>query len=113
MRRFLPVLFVVSFLTAIPVFAQEQRIDWDKAQVKVQKLSANVYLLHGVGGNVGAFVSDDGLVLIDCEELQMGPKIEAALKAVSDKPVKYVLNTHWHGDHTGGNAYFGKTAIII
>jgi len=113
MRRFVLLLFVLPFFWAISGTAQEQRIDWDKAQVKVQKISANVYLLQGVGGNIGAFVSNDGLVLIDCEELQMGPKIEAALKAISDKPVKYVLNTHWHGDHTGGNAYFGKTAIII
>lgn len=113
MRRILLVLFVVLFFMGISAFAQEQRIDWDKAQVKVQKLSANLYLLQGVGGNVSAFVSDEGLALIDCEELQMGPKIEAALKAVSDKPVKYVLNTHWHGDHTGGNAYFGRTAVII
>jgi len=113
MRRILLGLFAVSLFTAIPSFAQEQRIDWDKAQVKVQKLSANVYLLQGVGGNVGAFISDDGSVLIDCEELQLGPKLEAAVKSISDKPVKYVLNTHWHGDHTGGNAYFGKTAVII
>src|ERR1700680_2784990 len=113
MRRFVLVLFAVSCFVAISGFAQEQRIDWDKVQVKVQKLSANVYLLQGLGGNVGAFVSDDGLVLIDCEELQMGPKIEAALKNISDKPVKYLPNTHWHGDHTGVNAYVGKTAIII
>ena len=113
MRRILLGLFAISLFTAIPSFAQEQRIDWDKAQVKVQKLSANVYLLQGVGGNVGAFISDDGSVLIDCEELQLGPKLEAAVKSISDKPVKYVLNTHWHGDHTGGNAYFGKTAVII
>jgi glyoxylase-like metal-dependent hydrolase (beta-lactamase superfamily II) len=113
MRRFVLLLLVLPFFLAISGIAQEQRIDWDKAHVKVQKISANVYLLQGVGGNIGAFVSNDGLVLIDCEELQMGPKIEAALKAISDKPVKYVLNTHWHGDHTGGNAYFGKTAIII
>jgi len=113
MRKFLGVLMMLTFLLAFSSRAQEQRIDWDKAQVKVQKISANFYFLQGVGGNVGAFVSDDGLVLIDCEELQMGPKIEAALKDISDKPVKYLLNTHWHGDHTGGNAFFGKTAIII
>jgi cyclase len=113
MRRFAFVLFVLWFFIAISALAQEQRIDWDKIQVRVQKLSANVYFLQGLGGNVGALASDDGWVLIDCEELEMGPKIEAALKAISDKPVKYVLNTHWHGDHTGGNAYFGKTAILI
>jgi glyoxylase-like metal-dependent hydrolase (beta-lactamase superfamily II) len=114
MRRIAHVLLLFSsFVFAISGFAQERQIDWDKVQVKVQKISANVYLLQGLGGNIGAIVSDDGVALIDCEELQMGPKIEAALKAISDKPVKYVLNTHWHGDHTGGNAYFGKTATII
>ena len=87
MRRFVLILFVLSCFVPISGFAQEQRIDWDKVQVKVQKLSANVYLLQGLGGNVGAFVSDDGLVLIDCEELQMGPKIEAALKTIADQAV--------------------------
>jgi hypothetical protein len=113
MRRYAFVLLLLSFFIANAGFAQEQRIGWDKVQVKVQKVSGNVYLIQGFGGNVGAFVSDDELVLIDCEELRMGPRIEAALKTLSDKPVKYVLNTHWHGDHAGGNAYFGKTANLI
>lgn len=111
-------LVALSLLITLSSFAQQQQPDWDKVQVKIQKLSANVYLLQGQGANVGmgniaAHVSDDGIVLVDCELLQLGPKIEAALKTVSDKPVKYVLNTHWHGDHTGGNAYFGRTARII
>jgi cyclase len=113
MRRPVLALIVLTFVFANSDFAQERQIDWDKVQVKVQKVSGNVYLLQGLGGNIGAFVSDDGVALVDCEELQLGPKIESALKTISDKPVKYVLNTHWHGDHTGGNAYFGKTAVII
>jgi cyclase len=113
MRRFRLGFLLLPLFVAFLGFAQEQRVDWDKIQVKVQKVSGNVYLLQGLGGNIGAFVSDEGVALIDCEEVQLGPRIEAALKTLSDKPVKYVLNTHWHGDHTGGNAYFGKTAIII
>ena len=113
MRRFRLGFLLLSLFIAFSSFAQEQRVDWDKIQVKVQKVSGNVYLLQGLGGNIGALVSDEGVALIDCEEVQLGPRIEAALKTLSDKPVKYVLNTHWHGDHTGGNAYFGKTAIII
>jgi cyclase len=112
--------YLVALWLVLPFssVAQQQQPDWDKIQIKVQKLSANVFLLQGQGANVGmgniaAHVSDDGIVLIDCELVQLGPKVEAALKTVSDKPVKYVLNTHWHGDHTGGNAYFGKTATII
>jgi cyclase len=113
MARTLFGFLALSFFIAVSGFAQEQRIDWDRIQVKVQKVSGNVYLLQGLGGNIGAFVSDDGLALIDCEELQLAPKIEAALKTLSDRPVKFVLNTHWHGDHTGGNSYFGKTAIVM
>ena len=100
-------------LAALPFLAQQPQPDWDKVQVKLQKLDEHVYLVQGFGGNIAAYVGDDGVVLIDAEQVQLGPKIEAALKTVSDKPVKYVLNTHWHGDHTGGNAYFGKSAVII
>ena len=101
------------FLVALPVLAQQQQPDWDKIQIKLEKLDDHVYLVQGFGGNIGAYVGDDGIVLIDAEQVQLGPKIEAALKTVSDKPVRFVLNTHWHGDHTGGNAYFGKSAVII
>jgi cyclase len=101
------------FLLVLPALAQQQQPDWDKIQIKLEKLDEHVYLVQGFGGNIGAYVGDDGIVLIDAEQVQLGPKIEAALKTISDKPVKFVLNTHWHGDHTGGNAYFGKTAVII
>jgi glyoxylase-like metal-dependent hydrolase (beta-lactamase superfamily II) len=84
----------------------------------VQKLAENVYVLQSSGvqagmGNIGVFAGDDGIVLVDSQLVELGPKIDAALKTISDKPVKYVLNTHWHGDHTGGNAYWGKTAVLI
>jgi cyclase len=97
----------------LSAFGQQQTPDYDKVEIKLQKLSGNVYMLQGLGGNVVAYAGKDATVLVDCEEVELGPKIEAALKTISDKPVKYVLNTHWHGDHTGGNAYFGKTATII
>lgn len=70
-------------------------------------------MLQGIGSNVTAFVGDDGIVLIDCSVKQLAPKMEAALKTLSDKPIKFALNTHFHGDHTGGNAYFGKTVTLI
>jgi cyclase len=110
---FLPVLFCMT----LPLFAQQQ-VDWDKIQIKVQKLSETVYMLQGQGANIGmgniaALVDNDSIVLVDCELAELGPKIEAALKMISSKPVRYVVNTHWHGDHVGGNAYFGKTAVVI
>ena len=97
----------------MPLLAQQPQPDWDKVQIRLEKLDDHVYLVQGFGGNIGAYAGDDGVVLIDTEQVQLGPKIEAALKTVSEARVKYVLNTHWHGDHTGGNAYFGKSAVII
>jgi cyclase len=112
MRKFAPLVALLSIFV-FPALAQPPQPDWDKVQIKLDKLDDHVYLVQGFGGNIGAYIGDDGIVLVDTEQVQLGPKIEAALKSISDKPVKFVLNTHWHGDHTGGNAYFGKTAIII
>jgi cyclase len=92
--------------------------DFSKVQIKLQKLAENVFVLQSSGvqagmGNIGVFAGNDGIVRVDSQLVELGPKIDAALKTISDKPVKYVLNTHWHGDHTGGNAYWGKTAILM
>jgi cyclase len=116
-------IFLVVAAVFLPIFAAAQRpVEWDKVQVKTQKLDENVYLLQflgpevpggNVGGNVGALISDEGIAIVDCGYAPAAPKLEAALKAISDKPVKYLLNTHWHGDHTGANVYFGKSAVII
>jgi cyclase len=97
-------------------------IDPSKADFTVQKLASNVYMLQANGvngatgnfsGNVSAFVGNDGIVLIDAGFFNMAPKLEAALKTISDKPVKYVLNTHWHADHTETDAVFKKTGAVI
>jgi len=121
MRKFAFAFLLLPFCVALTTLAQQpaqQAPDLSKVQVKVQKLAENVFVLQSSGaqagmGNIGVFAGDDGIVLVDSQLVELGPKIEAALKTVSDKPVKYVLNTHWHGDHTGGNAYFGKTAVVI
>ena len=67
-------------------------------------------MLEGSGGNIGVSVGDDGVVMVDDEFAPLAPKIKAALKGITDKPLRFVLNTHFHGDHTGGNAPFGKDA---
>lgn len=111
-RPLISVFGLLSF-APLPMPAQQPQPDWEKVQIKLEKLDDRVYLVQGFGGNIGAYAGDDGIVLIDAEQVQLGPKIEAAMKTVSQAPVKYVLNTHWHGDHTGGNAYFGESAVII
>jgi cyclase len=110
---------ILAIFIALPALAQ-QKTDWSKVEVKVQKLADNVYELQfsngtgaNVGGNVGAFVGDDGIAIVDAGYLPGAEKLEAALKTISAKPVKYVLNTHYHPDHSEADAYFGKTAVII
>ena len=91
--------------------AQEQ--DFSKVQMKVTKVAGSVYMLEGDGaGNIGASVGDDGIVIVDDQYAPLAEKIQA-LKGITDKPVRFIINTHYHGDHTGGNAYFQKQAPII
>jgi len=93
--------------------AASQEQDFSKVQMKVTKVAGNVYMLQGAGGNIGASVGDDGIVIVDDQYAPLAEKIEAALKGITDKPVRFIINTHYHGDHTGGNAYFQKQAPII
>ena len=87
--------------------------DFSKVEIKVQKVGGTVYMLTGAGGNIGASVGEDGIVIVDDQYAPLADKIQAALKGITDKPVRFVINTHWHGDHTGGNAYFSRQGTII
>jgi glyoxylase-like metal-dependent hydrolase (beta-lactamase superfamily II) len=107
MRIFAVTLLLASSLAA----AQDQ--DFSKVQMKVTKVAGNVYMLQGAGGNIGASVGDDGIVIVDDQYAPLAEKIQAALKGITDKSVRFIINTHFHGDHTGGNAYFQKQAPII
>ena len=99
------------FLLAAAAGAQQQ--DFSKVEIKSQKVAGNVYVLTGLGGNIGASVGDDGIAIVDDQFAPLAPKIQAALKQLAPKPVHFVINTHWHGDHTGGNASFAETAAIL
>jgi glyoxylase-like metal-dependent hydrolase (beta-lactamase superfamily II) len=98
-------------MTVLPVDAQER--DFSKVQMKSTKVSGNVYMLEGAGGNIGVSVGSDGILIIDDQFAPLADKIRAALKGLGDGKLKFVLNTHWHGDHTGSNAAFGKEATIV
>ncbi|HSU52511.1 MAG TPA: MBL fold metallo-hydrolase [Candidatus Dormibacteraeota bacterium] len=105
------VLFATSAALAFAAPAQQQ--DFSKVEIKATKVSGSVYMLEGAGGNIGVCVGEDGIVIVDDQFAPLANKIREALKGISDKPLKFVLNTHFHGDHTGGNADFGKEATII
>src|SRR5260221_12467217 len=104
MRRLFATLVMMIALT---VSAAAQR-DFSKVEMKVQKLADGVYMMQGAGGNIGVSVGEDGVLIIDDQYAPMVPKIQAALKGITDKPVRFILNTHYHGDHTGGNEDFAK-----
>ena len=101
----------LTLLFAAGVSAQQQ--DFAKVEVKATKVAGNVYVLTGSGGNIGATVGSDGVAIIDDQFAPLAPKIQAALRQLSPKPVRFVINTHWHGDHTGGNPIFAETATIL
>lgn len=81
--------------------------------VKITPLRDGLYMLQGDGGNITALVGDEGILIVDSDEAWMAPKIDAALKTLSSLPVRYVINTHFHGDHRGGNGYFRKQGAEI
>jgi glyoxylase-like metal-dependent hydrolase (beta-lactamase superfamily II) len=105
-------LLAVSVLFSCVLCTGQDR-DFSKVEIKVTKVAGNIYMLEGAGGNIGASVGEDGIVVVDDQYAPLADKIQAALKGITDKPVRFVINTHYHEDHTGGNAYFQKQAPII
>ena len=87
--------------------------DLSKVEVKASKVAGNVYMLEGAGGNIAALVGPDGTAIVDDQFAPLADKIRAALKGITDQPVRFVINTHYHGDHTGGNVAFGGGATIV
>jgi glyoxylase-like metal-dependent hydrolase (beta-lactamase superfamily II) len=102
--------FLAGALIASAAFAQQ---DFSMVEIKTERLSPTTYVLFGSGGNIGVSVGEDALFLIDDQYAPLTPKILDALKALTDKPVKFLINTHHHFDHTGGNQNMGKVGAII
>ncbi len=99
----------LCFILSTPIIAQ----DFDNATIETVKLSDQIYVLSGPGGNIGVSIGNDGVFIIDDKFAPLAPKIEAAIKALTDKNFKFLVNTHHHGDHTGGNANMEKLGATI
>jgi cyclase len=100
-------------LAATILAAPMQQQDFSQVSITTEKAADGVYMLAGRGGNIGVSVGPDGVFLIDDQYAPLTDKIKAALVVLSDKPVRFLLNTHWHGDHTGGNENLGKAGTLI
>jgi len=111
MRRFLLCAFSVIF--CLQVFKVQARQDFSKVEIKATHIAGNIHMLEGSGGNIGVSVGADGILIVDDQFAPLADKIRAALKKIGEGKLRYVLNTHWHGDHTGGNKEFGTEAPII
>ena len=103
---------VVAFLGLLIASGYSQR-DFSDVEMKSTHVAGNVYMLEGAGGNIGVSVGEDGILIVDDQFAPLADKIRAALKELGDGKLKFILNTHWHGDHTGGNPEFGPEAPII
>src|SRR3989440_9609471 len=111
-RIALAALAASTVLLAGTAIAQQQ-VDWDKIQIKTTDLGNKTYMLEGQGGNITVAVGTDGIIMVDGQFAPLSDKIKAAIKAISPLPIKYMINTHFHGDHTGGNDNFAKDGVTI
>ena len=103
----------IALIALFAGMAMAQQEDFSKVEIEVTKVAGTVYMLHGSGGNIGVSVGDDGIVIVDDEYAALAPKIIQALNGITDKPIKFIINTHYHGDHTGGNEVFARSGTII
>ncbi len=111
-RLFKPALLIAGLLGAGVLLAQPPQ-DFSKVEIKTNKLAEGFYYLEGSGGQIGVLTGDDGVFMVDDQYAPLSDKITAAVKAISNKPVRYIVNTHYHGDHVGGNLNFAKGGAVI
>jgi glyoxylase-like metal-dependent hydrolase (beta-lactamase superfamily II) len=103
-------MLALAIALAAPAAAQQ---DFSKVEVKAEKVAEGLYMLTGAGGNIGLSVGKSGSFVVDDQFAPLTDKILAAIKAITPDPVRFVVNTHWHGDHTGGNENMGKAGAFI
>ena len=103
--------WILPLMATASVRAQGQ--DFSKVEIRSTKLTDNFYALEGQGGTIGVLVGPDGVLMVDTEFAPLSEKIIAAIKQLSPSPIRFVINTHMHADHTGGNANFGRLGATI
>jgi glyoxylase-like metal-dependent hydrolase (beta-lactamase superfamily II) len=115
MRKITTIVTLIAAVT-FQVMAHGDNSHFENRQdveVRTSKINGNVYMLQGRGGNVGALVGMEGILIVDDDYKAMSEKLASSLKQLGSEKPRFVLNTHWHGDHTEGNIFFGKDSIIV
>ena len=102
--------FATAVLAAAPLAAQQ---DWSKVEIRAEQVAPGVAVVFGAGGNIGVSYGEDGTVLIDDQFAPLTDRILAEVARLGAQPVKYLINTHWHYDHSGGNENLGKAGVTI
>lgn len=110
MKRLAPIALALAMLTTTPAGAQQ---NWDEVEITSEELAPGIAVLFGRGGNIGVSHGEDGTLIIDDQYAPLSDKIAAVIEALGADPVRFVVNTHWHGDHTGGNENFGNAGATI
>ena len=103
----------VAVLGSVVTLGAQAPQDMSNVQIKTTKLANNFYTLEGNGGTIGVLTGPDGVLMVDSQFAPLTEKIVAAIKQVSDRPIRFMINTHVHGDHTGGNENLGKMGVTI
>jgi cyclase len=104
---------VIFFITGTMNLRAADEDEYKDVEIKTIELRNGIYMLMGKGGNIGVSVGEDGVFLIDDQFAPLTKKIKAAIAKLSDQPIKFLINTHWHYDHTGGNENLGKEDVVI
>ncbi len=106
-------LSAIGTIVLVATFFQSAAQNYDTVKIITHKVTEKIFTLEGDGGNIGVLTGNDGTIIIDDQFAPLSEKIKTALKALNDKPVRFVINTHFHGDHSGGNENFGKDGAVI
>ena len=106
-------LLIIAVALALGAAAAVVAQNFDKTEITNEKLADGIWMLRGAGGNLGLIAGPDGAVMIDDQYGPLSPKIKAAVKGLSDWPLRAIINTHWHPDHTGGNENFANDGVEI